>query len=77
MSANQIQNQKLIRLPAVMEKVGLQKSAIYDLMKIGKFPRQKIIGSHAVAWVESEIDAWILDLPSSGEEEDHEQKKAA
>jgi len=49
----------LIRLGRVKEKVGLQTTAIYTGMGEGTFPLPVRIGSRSVAWVESEIDAWI------------------
>ena len=50
---------RLIRRPEVIAKVGLQTSQIYDLIAEGRFPTPVPIGARAVAWLESEIDAWI------------------
>lgn len=51
-------NMKLLRLTAVIERVGIQKSKIYELIHDGKFPGQiKICG--ASAWIDSEIELWI------------------
>jgi prophage regulatory protein len=51
-------NEKILRLPAVREKVGLGTTAIYGLIKRGNFPQQIKIGRLS-GWVESEVDAWI------------------
>ncbi|KWZ93238.1 transcriptional regulator, AlpA family [Citrobacter freundii] len=32
---------------------------MYELIKEGRFPDKVIIGARSVAFVESEIDAWI------------------
>ena len=52
-------NQSLIRLPEVLKRTGFGNSWIYRLIKDGKFPAPVKIGTRAVAFVESEIDAWI------------------
>jgi len=49
----------LIRLPAVIARVGLCKSSIYGKIKQGKFPPPVKIGSRASAWVESELEDWL------------------
>jgi len=50
---------KLLRLPYVLDLVGLQKSTWYGLIRDGKAPRPVRLGSRAVAWREDEILAWI------------------
>ncbi|HDT3413850.1 TPA: AlpA family transcriptional regulator [Klebsiella variicola] len=52
-------NQSLIRLPEVLKRTAFGKAWIYRLIKDGKFPAPVKIGTRAVAFVESEIDAWI------------------
>lgn len=51
--------EKLLRLPAVMAIVGLQKSSIYDGVKNGTFPPSIKISRRAVCWTESSITAWV------------------
>lgn len=55
---------KLIRLPEVMDRVALRKTAIYKLMSDGDFPRPIKVGA-ASLWVEEEIDDWICDVAAS------------
>lgn len=50
--------EKLLRLPTVIERVGLKRTAIYDRIKIGTFPRPVPLDGCAVAWLESEIIEW-------------------
>ena len=52
-------SQRLIRLPVVIERTGLSKSAIYRRAGAGTFPRPVPLGHSMSAWVESEIDEWI------------------
>lgn len=52
---------KLIRIKTVINLTGLSKSYIYELRNKGQFPQtiQLVPGGASVAWVESEILAWI------------------
>lgn len=50
---------RLIRLPEVMDRVGMKRSAIYQRMKEGRFPRARSLGARCAVWVESEIDDWV------------------
>ena len=54
-------NVSLLRLPAVLQRVGLGRSAVYDLIKQGKFPSPVKAGG-ASAWPDNEIDTWIASL---------------
>ena len=56
---NEIAGKRLIRVPEVLRKVGFSRTTMYELIKEGRFPDKVIIGARAVAFVESEIDAWI------------------
>lgn len=55
---------RLIRLPEVMSRVGLKRSAIYQRMSEGKFPKSRSLGAKCTLWVESEIDEWIHAIAS-------------
>ena len=50
---------KVIRLPEVIERVGMSKPSIYRLMREEVFPNQIRVGIRAVGWIESEIDEWL------------------
>lgn len=51
---------KIIRMRELTEKVGLCKSAIYQLIRDGEFPAPfPIAGGRARGWLESTIDEWI------------------
>jgi prophage regulatory protein len=49
---------RLIRLREVLPRVGLGKTAVYARISTGEFPKPVDLGG-VVAWVESEVDAWI------------------
>ena len=50
---------RLVRLPEVIARVGLKRSAIYQRMSEGRFPKSRSLGPKCAVWVEAEIDAWI------------------
>ncbi|MGE8140688.1 AlpA family transcriptional regulator [Novosphingobium sp. NPDC080210] len=50
---------RLLRLPEVMARVGLRRSAIYQRMSEGRFPKSRSLGPKCAVWVEAEIDEWI------------------
>jgi len=54
------ENCRLLRIPDVMALTGLPKSTIYLKVKNKDFPTQVQIGARSVAWVESEVNDWII-----------------
>ena len=52
---------RLLRLPEVQRLTGLRRSAIYEQMRRGIFPRSVKAGPRAAAWSEAAIQAWISD----------------
>ncbi|MDQ9021759.1 AlpA family transcriptional regulator [Acinetobacter sichuanensis] len=53
------ENNRLIRRKEVQDKTGFGASSIYAEMAKGNFPKAIQISERRVAWLESEIDAWI------------------
>ncbi len=53
---------RLLRLPDVMARVGMKRSAIYQRMSEGKFPKSRSLGPKCAVWIEAEIDAWIAQV---------------
>jgi prophage regulatory protein len=49
----------LFRLPKVLDKTGLGKTRLYELMAEGSFPRPISIGLRSVAWPSEEVDRWV------------------
>jgi prophage regulatory protein len=50
----------LLRLPTVMERTGLRRSTIYELVQKGAFPAPVNLGPRTVAWPSNEVDTWIV-----------------
>ncbi|MCW6032427.1 AlpA family transcriptional regulator [Pantoea sp. JK] len=61
-----VSNVKVLRLTQLMCKISVSRSTIYDWLNPksprydANFPKQLRMGRQAVGWVESEIDAWLL-----------------
>ncbi len=58
---------RLIKLKEVIQKTSLGRSTIYELMTDGRFPKQVSLGAKSVAWLESEVDDWIMERISERE----------
>lgn len=54
---------KFLRLPAVIDLVGIKRTVIYERIKAGTFPKPVQIGPRAVAWDEQELAQWQENLP--------------
>ena len=49
---------KFLRMPMVLQITGLGRSTIYRLIAENKFPGPVRVGNRAVAWRQSDLDAW-------------------
>ena len=49
----------LLRLKAVMEMTGLKHAMLYKLIAEGKFPKPIKLTERCVAWLLSEVEAFI------------------
>lgn len=54
---------RFLRLPEVIQLVGLQRDAIYKLEREGDFPRRRKITPRASAWREDELVKWMNSRP--------------
>jgi prophage regulatory protein len=55
---------KALKIKDVIEKVSLGQSTIYKMVSAGEFPKPFQIAPNRVAWVESEIDDWLIERAS-------------
>jgi len=65
------QQERFIRLPEVMHLCGLSRSTIYDLIGRDAFPQQISLGGKNVAWVQSEVSAWMVARIAAREQGGH------
>jgi prophage regulatory protein len=50
---------RFMRLPAVLARVPLGRSRIYELIAEGRFPAPIRISDRASAWLSSDIERWM------------------
>jgi prophage regulatory protein len=61
---------RFLRLPTVIERTGLSRSAIYARASEGLFPRPVPLGLRTAAWPEHEVEAVLeAHLREAGDEE--------
>ena len=51
--------EKFIMLPQVREIVPYSASHLWRLERAGQFPRRIRLGGNRVAWLQSEVSAWV------------------
>ena len=50
---------QLLRLPQVLGRVGLRTTRLHQLIGDRSFPAPIKLGKRSIAFIESEVDAWI------------------
>jgi prophage regulatory protein len=50
---------RILKRRAAEAKCGLSKTALYDKIQKGKFPKPVKLSPKSVGWLESELDQWI------------------
>jgi prophage regulatory protein len=58
-----ITDDELWSLKVVLAKTGLSRSTLYTYISAGMFPTQRRLGPRRVAWLASEVQAWIISRP--------------
>ncbi len=53
--------ERLLRMPDVIDQVGLNRTTIYKFIAEGRFPAPRKIGRVSV-WSEQEVQQWIYDF---------------
>lgn len=51
----------VLRLPAVLQRVGLSRSTLYHFIQHDAFPPPLKLGSRASGWLEDDINKWLRD----------------
>jgi predicted DNA-binding transcriptional regulator AlpA len=59
----QANDDELWSFKTVIAKTGLSRSSIYGYVARGIFPRQRRLGPRRVAWLASDVRAWIDSRP--------------
>ncbi len=52
---------RVLRMKDLPNKVGLSEPQIFKMMREGSFPRSFRLTESASGWLESTVDAWIIE----------------
>lgn len=55
---------RVMKLNEVINTTGLSRSSIYAYMSKGNFPKPIQLGPRAVAWIEEEVQGWLMERAS-------------
>jgi len=51
--------QRILRLPEVMNRTGLSRSSIYLMISKNDFPSQILLGERMMGFLEEDVNTWI------------------
>lgn len=51
----------ILRLHAVLAKLGISRTGLYERIKRGEFPKQIQLGPKTVGWLQHEVEDWLAD----------------
>ncbi|MCE0975121.1 helix-turn-helix transcriptional regulator [Pseudomonas putida] len=64
------ENDRFMRIAEVTRVTALSRNTIYRRMREGTFPKQLKLGPNSVAWLQSDISAWMTSvMPDESEAE--------
>ena len=58
---HRINTMRLIKIKEVIKMTSLSRATIYKYMADDSFPKPVSLGTKAVAWVEDEVENWIVE----------------
>ncbi|MEQ6345446.1 AlpA family phage regulatory protein [Vibrio cyclitrophicus] len=58
---------RFLKLQQVMDKTTLCRSSIYILIKAGDFPKNVTVMGKRKAWLESEVEDWMIEKLQAAE----------
>lgn len=71
----------MLRFPELHARIGISRSTVDRLERVGRFPVRKRLGERIVAWVEEEVDVWMKNQeskcapPTEGEKDDRAKQR--
>ena len=54
---------KILRRDDVLDRIGLSRSSLYNMVRAGRFPAPMRLGQRAVGWRLSDVDEWVASRP--------------
>ncbi len=55
-----VPKEDMLRLPSVLQRTGLSRSTLYDLIKKGRFPKPFKISERSSGWRLVDIEEWLI-----------------
>lgn len=56
---------RLLSEKDVLKLTGISRATLWRWQQAGDFPQRRQIGPRRVAWLESELDAWLTSRPEA------------
>ena len=56
----------IMKLPELVQRTKISRSAVYAMIARNEFPRPVRLGRRAVGWRVEDVEAWIADRPVDG-----------
>ncbi|MBM3604882.1 MAG: AlpA family phage regulatory protein [Alphaproteobacteria bacterium] len=58
---------EILRLPKVIALIGMSRSWLYAEVATGRFPTPVKLGTRAIGWRRSDVEAWLTSRSSTGD----------
>lgn len=55
-----LRNEDMLRLPSVLQRTGLSRSTLYELIKKGRFPKQFKVTKRSSGWRLADVEEWLV-----------------
>jgi prophage regulatory protein len=68
--------ERFLSMRQVLERVNLCRTTLYERMEAGTFPQSVPLGPKRIAFVESQIDAWMQARISTPIQRDEKRQRA-
>jgi prophage regulatory protein len=68
--------ERFLSMRQVLERVGLSRTTLYERMDAGTFPQSVPLGPRRIAFVESQVDAWMTAQISTPVERSEKRQRA-
>ena len=50
---------RIVRMPEVVERIGISRGSVYRMMNAGQFPKSVKLSERAIGWRESDLNDWL------------------
>lgn len=67
---------RILRLKVVLDRVGLGRTRVYEMIQAGDFPAPVSLSTRAVGWREEDIEAWINSRPVTSSHQAHAAERS-